>query len=162
MRILRQRAAPESQLDSVPFQSPVTDSGAASSPSDYLEELKPHAIFRAELACLLACHTAATQSSTSGADEALNIALGLCVAGFRSVVGAMWSIADKDAPEVAGAVYDTIFRGEAEVKERDGDRSKSSRLRSEKVAEAVNLAARKLRDGGAEPSRWAPFMHVGV
>lgn len=76
----------------------------------------------------------------------------------------MRSIADKDAPEVAGTVYEVVFGRSVEVEKGDeGDRgSKGARPRIEKVAEAVNLATRKLRDGGAEPSRWAPFMHVGV
>ncbi|EIM92747.1 uncharacterized protein STEHIDRAFT_46095 [Stereum hirsutum FP-91666 SS1] len=92
------------------------------------------------------------------------MALGLHVAGFRSVLGAMWSIADKDAPEVAGTVYEVVFGTSVEAEKGDeGNRdSKGARPRIEKVAEAVNLATRKLRDGGAEPSRWAPFMHVGV
>ncbi|KAI0311400.1 CHAT domain-containing protein [Amylostereum chailletii] len=107
----------------------------------------------AELACLLACHTAATQSRTSGADDALNLAFGLHSAGFRGVVGSMWEIADVDGPAVSGAVYGAIF-GEGGERESDA--------RAEKAAEGVNRAARQIRDAGAGPERWATFIHIGV
>jgi CHAT domain-containing protein len=59
---------------------------------------------RADFAFLSACHTA------SGADlfpdEALHLAAGFQVSGFRSVIGTMWAMGDETGPIAAEAIYD--------------------------------------------------------
>ncbi|KAJ7465574.1 TPR-like protein [Mycena latifolia] len=107
----------------------------------------PHA----DLAFLSACQTA-TGSKTLE-DEAVHLTAGMLLAGYRGVIGTMWSIMDADGPRVASDVYAHLF--------------KTSPPDSMRAAEALHLAVCKLRDsdhaGGTKSfSRWVPFIHVGV
>ncbi|KAJ7436030.1 TPR-like protein [Mycena latifolia] len=104
-----------------------------------------------DLAFLSACQTA-TGSKTLE-DESVHLTAGMLLAGYRGVIGTMWSIRDNDAPKVAGDIYAHLF--------------KTSPPDSTRAAEALHLAIGKLRDldmaGGTESfSHWVPFIHVGV
>ncbi|KAJ7495562.1 TPR-like protein [Mycena latifolia] len=105
----------------------------------------------AELAFLSACQTAT--GSRNLEDESVHLTAGMLLAGYRGVIGTMWSIMDHDAPQVAGDVYAHLF--------------KTSPPDSTKAAEALHLAVLKLRDsdqaGGTKSfSQWVPFIHVGI
>ncbi|TFY69727.1 hypothetical protein EVG20_g3025 [Dentipellis fragilis] len=63
----------------------------------------PHA--NAAFAFLSACQTSAGDEALS--DEAVHLAAGMQMAGYRSVVATMWSI--KDGPTVASEFYRRIF-----------------------------------------------------
>lgn len=56
---------------------------------------------------------------------------------------------DVDGPEIAGTVYQDIFGGEGEYIDPDD------------VAYALDAAVRKLRAVHPDPSRWAPYIHLG-
>ncbi|KAJ7466076.1 CHAT domain-containing protein [Mycena latifolia] len=104
-----------------------------------------------DLAFLSACQTAT--GSTSLEDESVHLTAGMLLAGYRGVIGTMWSIKDNDAPKVAGDVYAHLF--------------KTSPPDSKKAAEALHLAVGELREsdraGGIESfAHWVPFIHVGV
>jgi len=101
----------------------------------------------AELACLSACTTARTGFAL--ADEALHLAGGLQLAGFRHVVGALWWVEDTVAARIVRQVYD----GLGAAAEPDADRA----------AAAVHAAVRAARERyPATPSLWAGHVHVGV
>jgi CHAT domain-containing protein len=102
----------------------------------------------ARLAFLSACETA--QGDMKRPDEALHLAATMLYAGFKSVVGTMWSMGDIDGPVVAETVYRELLEGEDEMLDFDI------------VPYALDTAVRKLRDQGLGPSRWAPFIHIGV
>jgi CHAT domain-containing protein len=104
----------------------------------------PHA----RLAFLSACETA--QGDMDRPDEALHLAATMLYAGFKSVIGTMWSMGDIDGPVVAETVYKEMFAG-------DGDT-----LDFDVVPYALDAAVRKLRTQGLEPSRWAPYIHIGM
>jgi CHAT domain-containing protein len=107
------------------------------------------ALPNADLAFLSACQTATGSQRLQ--DEAVHLTAGMLLAGYRGVIGTMWSIQDNDAPQVAGDVYAHIL----EASPPDPTRA----------AEALYLAVRKLQDRlGAEKSfsRWVPFIHFGV
>jgi hypothetical protein len=55
---------------------------------------------------------------------------------------------DADGPEVARAVYKTLFAGES--------------LQADDVPYALDAAVRMLREQGAPPERWATFVHLGA
>ncbi|KAJ7939051.1 CHAT domain-containing protein [Mycena leptocephala] len=57
----------------------------------------------ADLAFVSACQTAT--GSKEFQDESVHLAAGMLLAGYRGVIGTMWSIMDNDAPQVAGDVY---------------------------------------------------------
>ena len=57
---------------------------------------------------------------------------------------------DFDGPLVAESVYKELFSTESEYIEPDA------------VAYALDVAVRKLRKAHPEPSRWAPYIHLGL
>ncbi|KIK58124.1 hypothetical protein GYMLUDRAFT_98321 [Collybiopsis luxurians FD-317 M1] len=113
-----------------------------------LSQLMPISFKHAELAFLSACQTATGDSSLP--EEAVHLAAGMLVAGFKSVVATMWSINDADAPIVADSFYEAL---------RD-DVDAGRRVRP---AYALHRALQRLRknigvDGFV---RWVPFVHFG-
>jgi CHAT domain-containing protein len=102
----------------------------------------------ARLAFLSACETA--QGDMERPDEALHLAATMLYAGFKSVIGTMWSMGDVDGPIVAKTVYEELFAGDSDVLDFDV------------VPYSLDAAVRKLRAQGLEPSRWAPYIHIGL
>jgi hypothetical protein len=102
----------------------------------------------AHLAFLSACETA--QGDMERPDEALHLAATMLYAGFKSVIGTMWSMGDVDGPVVAKTVYEEIFADDGEMLDFDV------------VPYALDDSVRKLRAQGLEPSRWAPYIHIGM
>ncbi|KAJ7115480.1 CHAT domain-containing protein, partial [Mycena epipterygia] len=103
----------------------------------------------ADLAFLSACQTATGSHELQ--DESVHLTAGMLLAGYRGVIGTMWSIMDNDAPQVAGDVYAHLLR--------------ASPPDPRKAAEALHLAIQKLREQpGAKKSfsHWVPFIHFGV
>ncbi|KAJ7441344.1 CHAT domain-containing protein [Mycena galericulata] len=103
----------------------------------------------ADLAFLSACQTATGSQELQ--DESVHLAAGMLLAGYRSVIGTMWSIMDNDAPQVAGDVYAHLL--------------KASPPDPTRAAEALHLAIRNLREQpGVKKSflHWVPFIHFGV
>jgi CHAT domain-containing protein len=105
----------------------------------------PHA----DLAFLSACQTATGSKSLE--DESVHLAAGMLLAGYRGVIGTMWSILDNDAPKVAGDIYTHLL--------------KKSPPDPTRAAEALHLAVRKLQEESGEKKSfayWVPFIHVGI
>jgi CHAT domain-containing protein len=102
----------------------------------------------ARLAFLSACETA--QGDMERPDEALHLAATMLYAGFISIVGTMWSMGDIDGPIVAKTVYQELFAGEGGT------------LNFDVIPYALDSAVRRLRAQGLEPSRWAPYIHIGL
>ena len=110
-----------------------------------LAELIKHSLPHAEFAFLSACQTAT--GDVKLAEEAVHLAAGMMLAGYRSVIATMWSILDKDGPKVAEAVYAELLK--------DG---KADHTRA---AYALHRAVEKLRLSGAPLLAWMPFIHMG-
>ncbi|KAJ7084120.1 CHAT domain-containing protein [Mycena epipterygia] len=103
----------------------------------------------ADLAFLSACQTATGSQELQ--DESVHLAAGMLLAGYRGVIGTMWSIMDNDAPQVASNVYAHLLE--------------ASPPDSTRAAQALHVAIRKLREQpGAKKSflHWVPFIHFGV
>lgn len=60
------------------------------------------------------------------------------------------SMHDTDGPLVARVFYRELFRGEGEYIDPDN------------VAYALDAAVHELRRLGLPPSRWAPYIHLGI
>jgi CHAT domain-containing protein len=112
-----------------------------------LEEIIKLDLPNAEFAFLSACQTTTGEETLS--DEAVHIAGGMLLAGYRGVVATMWSIQDDLAPEVADEFYRRIMEGN----ERPDNR---------KAAEALHYSIQKLCKKGAPFTSWIPFVHLGV
>lgn len=57
---------------------------------------------------------------------------------------------DVDGPMVARSVYEELFY------------DITGELQPRSIAYALDSAVSKLRDGGLHPSRWAPYVHLGI
>jgi CHAT domain-containing protein len=102
----------------------------------------------AEVAFLSACQT--TTGGEKLSEEAVHIAGGMLLAGYRGVVATMWSIQDDLAPEVADEFYRHMME--------DGGRPDSQR-----AAEALHLSVQKLRQkAGVRLIDWVLFVHLGA
>jgi tetratricopeptide (TPR) repeat protein len=101
-----------------------------------------------ELAFLSACKT--SQGGADLSDEAITIATAFCLAGYRHVIGTLWSISDEHAPGVADEVYDILAE------------PGSSRINANRAAIALDTAVRALREASSgDPSLWASYIHIG-
>ncbi|KAL5525273.1 hypothetical protein ACEPAF_9143 [Sanghuangporus sanghuang] len=143
-------------LDEEPFSSSLKLHGGGLTLLDIARANLPNA----ELAFLSACHTA-EQAPKSALDEALHLAAAMQFCGFRSVVGTMWQLLDKDGPYLASAVYWYLMRDL-----EDGE------VRFKRAAAAVREAALRLRERGDEgpdgrkveimAERWVNLVHIGA
>ena len=99
----------------------------------------------AELAFLSACET--SRGGVELVDEAITVAAAFQLAGYRHVVGTLWSINDTLAPTIADHVYETLTHGG------------TTHLDATGTAAALDSAIRANRR--ASPALWAPYIHVG-
>ncbi|CAE6424983.1 unnamed protein product [Rhizoctonia solani] len=100
------------------------------------------------LAFLSACQTA--KGDERLADEAVHLASGMLLAGYRSVIATMWSVVDADAPVIADQVYGQLL--------------KCRRMDYRDSARALHAAVNVLREkvGDKEFTRWVPYIHIGA
>ncbi|KAL5523182.1 hypothetical protein ACEPAF_1449 [Sanghuangporus sanghuang] len=114
----------------------------------------------AEFAFLSACHTA-EQGPTSALDESLSLTAAMQFCGFRSVVGTMRQLLDRDGPFLAKFVYGHLMYGLEE-----------GEMRFKGAVAAVREAALSLREwkdegrNGEErevmTERWVNLVHIGA
>jgi CHAT domain-containing protein len=113
-----------------------------------LEEIITLDLPKAEFAFLSACQTTAGDEKLS--EEAVHIAGGMLLAGYRGLVATMWSIRDELAPEVANEFYAHIMQ-------------EGKRPDSRKAAEALYVSVQKVRKRqDVRLIDWIPFVHLGV
>ncbi|KAJ7880844.1 CHAT domain-containing protein [Mycena leptocephala] len=112
--------------------------------SNLIQLALPHA----ELAFLSACQTAMGDKPLQ--EESVHLAAGMLSAGYRGVIATMWTIMDRDAPQVASEVYEHLF--------------KTLPPDTTQAAKALHLAVQKLQKGPNKKPffHWVPFIHVGV
>ncbi|KAF6744791.1 CHAT domain-containing protein [Ephemerocybe angulata] len=109
----------------------------------------------ADLAFLSACQTSTGEAKLS--DEAVHLAAGMLAAGYRRVVGTMWSIGDKAAQEVATTFYEYLFtRGEV-----TGDGAFDGTLSAQALHHATQQLRLSLDDSESSLLTWVPFVHFG-
>ncbi|KAJ6517849.1 CHAT domain-containing protein, partial [Mycena vulgaris] len=99
---------------------------------------------KTEFAFLAACQTAM-------GDRELD--RGFIAAGFRSVIGTLWSMNDQDRQFIAEAFYSHLFR--------DGRQSQASET-AEALHLALHLAVKALNEKNVPYERWVPFIHMDV
>ena len=72
-------------------------------------------------------------------------------AGFRSVVGTMWEMEDKDGPRVAQVFYEEILKEEGDPTQRH-----------KRAAEALWKVTRMMKEKGISMARWVNYVHIGA
>lgn len=101
---------------------------------------------QAELAYLSACST--TRTSPGLADEAVHLTSGFQLAGYRHVIGTLWTINDRVAVKISAITYDAMT----------GDKPDPGL-----APFAVHRAAREIRrQFPLVPSLWASHIHAGI
>jgi CHAT domain-containing protein len=105
----------------------------------------------AEFAFLSACHTAELTEG-SIADEGLHLTAAIQYCGFRSVVGTMWAMVDRDGRDVAEHFYNSMFSSH-----------EPGLPYYERSAWALRDAVRALRVEKRLPlEQWVNFVHYGA
>lgn len=100
----------------------------------------------ADLAFLSACRTGT--GAVDVPDEALHVAAGFQAAGFRHVIGTLWSIEDQSAAQFTEAVYAQLVQGTV--------------VEPERAAAAVHEAVLRLRARDRyDVTRWGLWFHLG-
>ncbi|EIN11195.1 hypothetical protein PUNSTDRAFT_28588, partial [Punctularia strigosozonata HHB-11173 SS5] len=118
-----------------------------------IENLMDVPLPRAFLAFLSACETAkgdAARLYTLPPDQTVNLAATMLFSGFKSVIATLWSMEDVDGPLIATLVYKELFR------------AGKTYLDPDDVPYALDAAIQELRRAHPEPSRWAPYVHLGM
>jgi CHAT domain-containing protein len=112
-----------------------------------LLEIMRQKILNPELAFLSACQTSKGDLKLS--EEVVHLA-----AGYRGVVGTMWSISDLHGPEFATEFYQYLLK-----------EKRSEGLDSTQEANALDYATRKVRETlrASETAflTWVPYVHFG-
>jgi len=117
-----------------------------------LLEIMKQQIPNPDLAFLSACQTSKGDLKLS--EEVVHLSAGMLAAGYRGVVGTMWSISDMHGPEFAMEFYLYLLKDQV-----------SDGLDSTRAAYALDYATRKVREGLAEGEEafltWVPYVHFG-
>jgi CHAT domain-containing protein len=105
----------------------------------------------AEFAFLSAFHTAEL-TEESIADEALHLTAAMQYCGFRSVVGTMWAMADRDGRDLVEDFYKSILSSD-----------EPGAPHYERSAKALRDAVQNLRrKKGLRLERWVNYVHYGA
>ncbi|KAF5329883.1 hypothetical protein D9611_013394 [Ephemerocybe angulata] len=110
----------------------------------------------ADLAFLSACQTSTGEEKLS--DEAVHLAAGMLAAGYRRVVGTMWSIGDKAAQDVATSFYEYLFTH----KDEDSGTTFDGTLSAVALHHATQELRLVLDDTERSLLTWIPFVHFGL
>ena len=113
-----------------------------------LSRLAQSSLGSAEFAFLSCCESA--KGSKQFPNEAMHLAAGMQVIGYRGVIGTMWSVGDKDALSVAKQVYGELFK------------DSTSRASASDAAFVLHQAVLLLRANNVPLARWVPFVHFGL
>ncbi|KAG9123186.1 hypothetical protein FRC07_000130, partial [Ceratobasidium sp. 392] len=102
----------------------------------------------ADLAFLSACQTATGDHELP--EEAVHLAAGMIMSGYRRVIATMWSINDRDAPLVADKFYAYMLN----------DQTPSENKAAKALHHAIDCLRKDI--GTNEFGRWAPYIHIGL
>ena len=101
----------------------------------------------AEFASLSGCHT--TVGDEESPDEAIYLASAMQFAGFRSVIGTMWQVDDKQTNKIAPLFYQYMV-------------DESGRLDHTRAAFALWKTMESLKSGKVPLEQWILYVHIGA
>jgi len=120
-----------------------------------LSEIMKKNLRNAEFGFLSACQT--SKGDTKLPEEVVHLASGMLAAGYRSVVGTMWSVFDEHGPELAEHFYDKFL---------EDTTNEGPKIDGRRAAQALHDATRRLREkvSGSANSflAWVPYIHIGI
>ena len=121
--------------------------------ADIIKKKIPHADF----AFMSACQTSKGDEKLT--EDAVHLAAGMLAAGYRSVVGTMWSIFDKHGPDVAEFFYESLLNYTTNIK---GQPKLDGRDAARSLHRATERLREKISDSPDSLLAWVPYIHVGV
>ena len=111
-----------------------------------LDDLAAVRLAHADLANLSACQTATGDIKL--VDEALHLAAGMQLSGYRHVLATLWNIYDASGPSMAAAIYRYLVA--------------TGQPDSTRTAYALHCAVTGLKNHDpGDPMNWAPYIHFG-
>jgi hypothetical protein len=111
-----------------------------------IRDIAANNLHHGNLAFLSACKT--VTGGVDLPDEAITLAAALNYAGYRHVIGNLWSVEDRAAADLTATTYKLLLQ--------DG------RLESSYSAKALHNAIHDIHDAYPHnPSVWSPFLHIG-
>jgi len=120
--------------------------------SEIIKRSLPHSDF----AFLSACQTSTGDENLP--EEVVHLAAGMLTAGYRSVVGTMWSVFDSHGPDLAECFYESLLD--------DGMNGGESKIDGAGAARALHHAMCHLRESLSDSSAgllaWVPYIHIGI
>jgi len=121
-----------------------------------LSEIIKENLPNADLAFLSACQTSTGDQILS--NEAVHLAAGMLTAGYRSVIGTMWSIQDQYGQFIAEEFYKNLLERNTvdDVPRLDGSQAAYA------LHHAVKCLCKEVGDGPHGFSIWLPYVHFGV
>jgi CHAT domain-containing protein len=121
-----------------------------------LSEIVKKNLHNVDFSFLSACQTSMGDVNLS--EEVVHLASGMLAAGYRSVVGTMWSVFDEHGPDVAESFYGVMLEDEM----NEG----SPRVDGRRAARALHQATKELRGKISDSSysflAWVPYVHIGI
>ena len=124
-------------------------------PLELLEIMKKN-LAHSDFAFLSACQT--SKGVENLPEEVVHLASGMLAAGYRSVVGTMWSISDTHGPDMAEFFYERLLD--------DATNELGTKVDGTRAARALHHATRRLQEkisGSSDPLlAWVPYIHIGI
>ncbi|KAJ7827433.1 CHAT domain-containing protein [Mycena leptocephala] len=119
-----------------------------------LQVILKMSLHKAEFAFLATCQSA--MGNPNLANESFHMGGGFIAAGFRAVIGTMWTMKDYDGPVISQAVYIPLLE-----KAKKGE--PNSYPKAEDTARALHFALKDFKKHHHNSyARWIPFIHIGV
>ncbi|KAJ7906972.1 CHAT domain-containing protein, partial [Mycena leptocephala] len=119
-----------------------------------LQAILKMSLHKPEFAFLATCQSAKGDSNL--VNESFHLGGGFIAAGFKAVIGTMWTMKDYDGPVISQAVYRHLL-----AKAKHG--KPNTYPKAEDTARALHVALKdfkKLHHNSY--ARWIPFIHIGV
>lgn len=120
-----------------------------------LSEIMKRNLPDSDFAFLSACQTSTGDRNLP--DEVVHLAAGMLAAGYRSIVGTMWSISDKHGPDVAEFFYESFLKDER--------LTGGSKIDGARAARALHHATQRIREKYSNSDSllvWVSYIHIGV
>lgn len=121
-----------------------------------LSEIMKKNLHNADFSFLSACQT--SMGDTNLSEEVVHLASAMLAAGYRSVVGTMWSVFDEHGPDVAESFYRVMLE--------DATNEGGQRVDGRRAARALHHTTKELREKipGSPYSflAWVPYVHIGI
>jgi len=120
-----------------------------------LSEIMKKNLRNAEFAFLSPSQT--SMGDTKIPEEVVHLASGMLAAGYRSVVGTMWSISDEHGSDLVKIFYKSLL---------DNTTDEVPRIDGRRAARALHDATKHLRDNASNSPHsflaWVPYIHMGI